>query len=243
MSLEGYQQQFLERLGRFHDDAVVAARFTFLHLAFRYRSSRTPTLVEKLDPDAGFWNSTLHAVQLASAIAIGRVFDDNRDARIARYLLDYATDYYKIFSRQALASRKGPEHASDEYEPTQADFNVLKVTLVQHAALFREMIGPLRDSAFAHSARMSHEQIESLFGRVRIEEYERLAVFGVRLHHALFNCYYNGGPPLLLDVRYDVATIAAHTIGDRQISTEPEYVVKETLAFLDRLGASTAPST
>lgn len=243
MSVESYEQQFLERLGRFHDDAVAAARFTFLHLAFRYRSSRTPTLVEKLNADAGFWNSTLHAVQLASTIAIGRVFDRNRDARSARYLLDYAADYYKIFARQALATRKGPEYASDAYEPTPADFNVLKADLAQHAALFEEMIGPLRDKAFAHSARMSHDQIESLFGSVRIEEYERLAVFGVRLHHALFDCYYNGRPPLLLDVRYDIASISAHAIGDRQISTEPEYVVKETLAFLDRFGTSAAPST
>ena len=234
MSLERYEQEFLERLDRFHDDAVAAARFTFLHLAFRYRSSRTPPLVERLDVDAGFWNSTLHAVQLASAIAIGRVFDDGRDARSARYLLDYASDYYRIFSRQALAARKGSEYASDAYEPTQAYFNALKSELAQHAAVFNQTIGPLRHKAFAHSARISHDQIESLFGSVRIEEYQRLAVFGVRLHHALFDSYHNGHAPVLAEVRCDVADIAARTIGNREIATEPEYVVKETLAFLER---------
>ncbi len=234
MSFEQYEQEFLERLGRFHDDAVAAARFTFLHLAFRYRSGRTPQLANKLDADAGFWNSTLHAVQLASAIAIGRVFDDGRDARSARYLLDYAGDYYRIFSRQALAARNGSEYASDAYEPTQADFNALKSELAQHASVFNKTIGPLRDKAFAHSARISHDQVESLFGSVGIEEYQRLAVFGVRLHHALFETYHNGYAPELPEVRCDVAAIAARTIGDRDIAMEPEYVVKETLVFLER---------
>ena len=234
--MERYEQQFLERLGRIHDDAIAAARFTFLHLAFRYRSSRSPSLVEKLDIDAGFWNSTLHAVQLASVIAIGRIFDDNRDARSARYLLDYAADHYEIFSLHALAGRKGSAFATAAYEPTQADFKALKTELAQHATVFNEMIGPLRDRAFAHSARMSHEQMQDLFGNVKIAEYQRLAVFGIRLHHAFFNCYHNGQPPALPDVRDDVATITAGTIGDRQIATEPEYIVKETLAFLDRLG-------
>jgi hypothetical protein len=243
MSLRTYEQQFLERLGRFQDDAVAAARFTFLHLAFRYRSSRTPSLVEKLDTDAGFWNSMLHALQMASAISIGRVFDDDRDARSARYLLDYAADHYRIFSRQALARRKGPECTSNASELTPTDFSALKTELAEHAALFEETIGPLRDKAFAHSARVSHDQIENLFGRVRIEEYQRLAVFGIRLHQALFDCYYNGRPPELAGVRYDIGAIAARVIGDRQIATEPEYVVKETLAFLDGYGAAAGPST
>src|SRR5215469_10859215 len=184
MSLQTYEQQFLERLGRFHDDAVAAARFTFLHLAFRYRSSRTPALAQELDMDAGFWNSMLHAVQLASAIAIGRMFDESRDARSARFLLDYAVAHYKIFSRQALATRKGPEYAAGAYEPSPGDFSPLKVELAQHADLFKQTIGPLRDKAFAHSARMSHDQIETLFGNVTIDEYQRLAVFGIRLYGA-----------------------------------------------------------
>jgi hypothetical protein len=236
VTLEQYEQQFLERLGRFHDDAIAAARFTFLHLAFRYRSSRTPSLVERLDTDAGFWNSMLHGVQLASAIAIGRIFDESRDARSARFLLDYAVDHYKIFSRQALARRKGAEFAAGAYEPSQGDFSALKGELAQHAALFKQTIGPLRDKAFAHSARMSHDQIENLFGNVRIDEYQRLAVFGIRLHHAFFDCYHNGQRPALPEVRCDVATIAADTVGDRQIATEPEYIVKETVTFLDRFG-------
>ena len=234
--MEQHEHQFLERLGRFHDDAVAAARFTFLHLAFRYRSSRSPSLVEKLNTDAGFWNSMLHAVQLASAIAIGRIFDQSRDARSARYLLDYAADHYKIFSQQALATRKGPEFAAEAYEPGQGDFGTLKSELAQHAALFKQTIGPLRDKAFAHSARMSHDQIENLFGNVRIDEYQRLAVFGIRLHHAFFHCYHNGECPALPEVRCDVAAIAADTIGERQIATEPEYIVKETVTFLNRFG-------
>jgi AbiU2 len=126
------------------------------------------------------WNSTLHGVQLASVIAIRRIFDDSRDARSARYLLDYAADHYKIFSQQALASRKGPEFATDAYEAKQMDFNALNTQLAQHAMLFAQTIGPLRDKAFAHSSRMAHDQIESLFGSVRIDEYQRLAVFGIR---------------------------------------------------------------
>lgn len=99
--------------------------------------------------------------------------------------------------------------------------------------LFAQTIGPLRYKSFAHSSRMAHDQIENLFGSVRIDEYQRLAVFGIRFHHALFHCYYNR-PPALPDVRCDVAAIAAATIGERRIATEPEYIVKETLAFLDR---------
>jgi AbiU2 len=237
------EQIFLERLGALERDARAAARYAYVGSAINFIANQQPGLIPVLDRDAGFWNTVLGAMQTASIVGLGRIYDSRRDVLSAKRLVDHVITYPGIFSRTALAARKSAEYASDRFEPTEADLIPLRAALVEHTALYDATVGPIRDKVFAHAGNITRAEMYELFQNVPRAKYEKLSIFPLDLFDTLFQLYYNGEPPDIRTVESDLATLVANPPGEREITTEPRYAIKETVQFLEHLIGVPIPPT
>jgi hypothetical protein len=67
----------------------------------------------------------------------------------------------------------------------------------RYRSLYESKVQPIRHSVFAHAGRITREERDELFTRVFTRELERMVVFPLRLHRALFHLYSNGSAPQL----------------------------------------------
>lgn len=229
------EQIFLQRIEALARDARAAARYAYFGSSINFVANQNLALVPILDRDVGFWNTVLGAMQTASIVALGRIYDSRKDVLSADHLVKHATRYPGIFSRSALGARKTPGFAADAFEPKVADFSSLEDALDQHAALYESTAGPIRHKAFAHAGNITSQEMYELFQNVPPADYERLSVFSLSLHNALFELYYNGREPLMENITSDLATLVANPAGIREITFEHRYAIKDTAQFLNHL--------
>jgi hypothetical protein len=229
------EQIFLQRLDALQRDARAAARYAYAGSSIHFIANQNSELIPILDRDAGFWNTVLGAMQTASIVALGRIYDTRKDVLSAEHLVRHVTTYPGIFSRANLTARKGAEFAASAFEPRAADFQPMRDALDHHTALYDSTVGPIRHKAFAHAGNITDAEMYEMFQNVPRADYERLAVFPLDLWNALFQLYYNGVAPVLGNMTTDLATLVANPAGAREITFEHRYAIKDTAQFLDNL--------
>jgi hypothetical protein len=143
------EQVFLQRLEAFQRDARAAARYAYAGSSINFIANQTRELIPILDRDAGFWNTVLGAMQTASIVALGRIYDTRRDVLSAEHLMRHVATYPGIFSRASLAARKGAEFAASAFEPRAADLQPMRDALDHHTVLYESTVGPIRHKVFA----------------------------------------------------------------------------------------------
>jgi hypothetical protein len=234
-------ERFQIRLNALERDSRTAARFTYIGEAIRFSAAQRPDLIAKLDQFASFWNPVLGALQTGAIVALGRIYDQRRDVLSARRLLDCASANQGLFSRASLQARKAAElglagaHAyvaADTCVPTQAHFDAIDATLLEHTALYEARIQPIRHKAFAHAGHISPEEMEAMFAAVPRTGLERLTVFPLRLHEALWQAYHNGRELLLGEAPIAIQDLVANPVGRRETSWEHRHAVRDATDFL-----------
>ena len=232
------EQVFLQRLDALQRDARATARYAYVGSSINFIANQNPTLVPILDRDAGFWNTVLGGMQTSSIVALGRIYDSRKDVLSADRLVKHVTTYPGIFSRAALATRKGPIYTVDAFEPRAVDFKPLQDALDEHTSLYESTIGPIRHKVFAHAGNITDAEEYEMFQNVPRADYERLSVFPLALWNALFQLYHNGQQPMLESITSDLATLVANPAGAREITFEHRYAINDTAQFLRHLESS-----
>lgn len=194
-----------------------------------------------------FWNTSLSALQVATFIALGRVFDpDQKNHNVSR-LLALGHKNLGIFSKEALADRKRklsanadewlPEYLSSVYEPSSEDFRRLKQHVAVRRRIYEANYKALRHGVFAHRGPLERADVDALFAKTNIRELQQLLVFLNRLYEALWQLLFNGIKPTLRPGRYSVARMRAQPSPQRNREALQERLIHDTEKMLQLLSA------
>ena len=97
--------QFERELEIFRTEAEGGTQFLYAYLAVHALAARRKAVHRLLNDAPLFWNTCLAALQTASFMALGRIFDHDSDHNLSK-LLQITQDHPEIFSKVALGRRK-----------------------------------------------------------------------------------------------------------------------------------------
>jgi hypothetical protein len=242
------EQEFEQRLDVHRRDSKSCAIFLYTLLTTHTLAGSDFGLFDRVNAHAGFWNGTLAGLQAAAYIALGRIYDPNDSNYNALALLAYTKEHFGIFSRSALQARKirvgmSPDDAMryvsqafEEYEPKRTDLAPLQSALNEQREVYVTKVQPIRHEVFAHSGRLTPEDRDRLFAKPFDRELERLVVFALQLHDALFQFCHNGTRPQLRDAPSNVVEMLRDPVPPNTSTWEQRHVVTDTAKFLASLG-------
>src|SRR5262249_51272871 len=144
--------------------------------------------------------TTDNALLLAAFVALGRIFDQRSRHNVDR-LLKIASEDLGLFSKAALVRRKEAEglpsvhaapFAEHAFEPTAADFRLLRKDVAERRRAYEARYRDVRDKIFAHNEIADIERTNEMFAKTNIEEMKGIFAFLHALHEALWQLLYNG---------------------------------------------------
>jgi hypothetical protein len=156
-------------------------------------------------------------------------------------LLRVAQHQTQIFSKAPLASRKQgnlpkppnwlDDYLRSAYVPKPSDFRRLRSRVATQRNIYARNCRGIRHY-FAHKRISDPTEVATLFARTNIREIQRMVVFLLSLHEALWELLVNGRKPTLRPHRYSV----------KQMRTKPsprggryavhEWIIHEAEKFL-----------
>jgi hypothetical protein len=234
------EEEFRERLQAFGRDARGAARYAYTGTTIHYVAGSDQNLFDHLNKFAGFWNVVLGGLQASAVVALGRIYDATSKTWSAGKLLKHAETNPGIFSRAALARRKVPslsatqaeEFVSSAFAPTAKDFHQLLSAFDKHAEIYDKTVAPIRHNAFAHTGPIKIQEVYELFSKISRDDFQRLIVFPLQLHSALWGLYENGIRPEINEEPMRVEELISNPFGRQTTSSEHRHAVKDTQEFL-----------
>jgi AbiU2 len=129
------EREFARELEIFRTEAEGGAQFFYAYLTLHAVAADNRSVHHALNRTPLFWNSSLGALQTATVIALGRVFDQQPPHNTDR-VLKSGQDHPDLISKESLATRKQgtastpPERLRDSiasaYEPNPDDFRRLR---------------------------------------------------------------------------------------------------------------------
>lgn len=204
---------FERELEIFRGEAEAAAQFFYAYLTVHAVAGERQPVYQLLNRHALLWNTTLGALQTATFITLGRIFDQQSPHNVDR-VLGLAQKNRVIFSKAALGRRKQgntttppawlADYLRDAYEPKAADFRRLRGYVRKRRHIYETKYRDLRRKVFAHKEVTDPEAVAALFGKTNIRELQRLLAFLGSLHEALWQLFFNGRRPVLSPRRYSV---------------------------------------
>ena len=211
--------EFEAELEVFRQEAESAVQFFYAWLSVHQVASRNETVEDLLNAAPLFWNTALGALQSSAFIALGRIFDQERDTHNIDCLIRLAQINPDIFSLEALAERKRrlaptanewlAEYLKNAHVPTHDDFRRLRKHVAARRKIYEANFRPVRHKVFAHK-HLSHQvDQQALFAKVSVPEIQQVLVFLRRLHQALWDLLLNRRKPVLRPARYSVTQMLA----------------------------------
>lgn len=204
---------FEQELEIFRNEAEAATQFFYAYLTIHAVAGEHEPVYKLLNRSALFWNAALGAMQLATFITLGRIFDQQSPHNVDR-VLNIAQKHPSIFSKPALGVRKQgnlstppewlPEYLREAYVPNAADFRRLRAHVRKRRKTYLAKYHDLRRKVFAHKEIVDHAAVSALFAKTNVRELQRLLVFLSSLHDALWQLLFNGRKPVLRPRRYSV---------------------------------------
>ena len=241
--------EFEAELEVFRREAESAVQFFYAWRTVNEVAAGSKAVVATLNKAPLFWNTALGALQTASFIALGRVFDQEQDTRNIDRALRIAQRNPEIFSLEALGKRKQgsspnahewlAEYLRAAYIPTPDDFRRLRKHVAARRKVYAECFRPLRHNVFAHKHMFKQDEVHDLYANAKIKDLQQLLVFLRRLHEALWELLFNGRKPVLRPARYSVSQMIARP--RQQGRSLQERLTHETEAFLKLISQN--PST
>lgn len=236
--------EFEAQLELFRTEGESAIQFFYAWDAAHAVAKKNKPVVRLLNQAPLFWNTTLGALQAATFIALGRVFDPDPKNHSLTRLLALAHGNLSIFSKEALADRKRKlsenadewltEYLKDVYVPSGDDFRRLKRHVAQKRKIYEQNYKPIRHMVFAHRGVVTRAEVGKLFEKTNLSELRQLLVFLGRLHEALWQLYFNGHKPTLRPARFSVHRMLEQPSPNAKRGKLQERLVHETSEFFKR---------
>jgi hypothetical protein len=221
----------VERLNQhFREEFAAAAHAFFLWKGINNCAAQDRAIHRGLNEQALSWNIITHSLQTTFFIALGRLFDTARDAFSAHAFLRGCLENIEQFGRDALRARKISlsggtepnwleEYMEDAYAPSANDFQRLRSELSKRQAQYQQIYRPIRNQIFAHRDSTTMENVDTLFGKTRINQIEELLWFLYQVQEVVGQLLYSG---------------RLTRIGDFDFSEE-DHVVEDVRELLGRL--------
>jgi hypothetical protein len=234
---------FENELEVFRREAESAVQFFYAWRTVNEVASKDERVFAALNTAPLFWNTSLGALQTATFIALGRVFDQGKDTHNIDRILRIGQTNPEIFSLDALADRKRraspnanewlDEYLASAYVPNPRDFRRLRTYVAARRKIYEASFRPIRHNVFAHKQVAEHSETYALFAKAKITEMQQLLVFLRRLYEALWELFFNGRKPVLRPASYSVTQMLAQPSAKGR--SLQERLTKETEAFLKSL--------
>jgi len=239
--------QFERELEIFRTEAEGGTQFLYAYLAVHAAAARRKAVHRLLNDAPLFWNTCLAALQTASFMALGRIFDNDSDHNLSK-LLRITQDHPEIFSKVALGRRKQGSnlepptwlapYLEDAYEPTARDFRHIRAHVKKRRKIYEANYRDIRHRWFAHKAVSDQTEIAALFGKTNTRELQQLFAFLCWLYEVLWELFFNGNKPVLRPLRYSVKRLKGS--GLRRPRGVYEKITHEAQQFL-RSASAMAP--
>ena len=232
---------FGRELEVFRSEEETAQQLFFSYLALHNLPANDRDILRLMNEAPLFWITTRHALLLAAFVVLGRLFDQKSRHNLDR-LLNLAMKDRQLFSKAGLAKRRQKEgmaaaqaaaYAAEAYEPTAADFRILRKQVATRRRIYEARYRDIRDKIFAHKALSNTADTDQLFKKTNIEEMKALFAFLHALHNALWELLFNGR-------RHDLRIEQFNSKPIRGRSNKPGEMVTEQAEdfFLLRLNAN-----
>jgi hypothetical protein len=246
---------FEERLRALDDDGRACAVAAYTWLALDTRVGGDEALLSLFNEHAGIWNAVRASLVVATISALGRIYDDDRKTNSARQLLKRAVANPVLFTRDALRARRvrgGMAPAAAEafvaaaevfvagtnaFEIVRTDLAALDDAFEAQSLIYLAKVRPIRHKVYAHTGRITRDERDALFtGLPPVRDFERLVVFPLRLHRALFSLYTDGRRAILDDVPTVIDNVLAAPVPPRTSTwAEHRHAAADVARFLDWL--------
>ena len=240
------EQAFERELEVFRKDCESAAQCFYGDLSINEVARRRPAVLKLLNQNAMFWNTATGAMQVATFVAMGRLFDQGSPHNVDR-LVKLAQDDPSIFARPALRRRKQgdapdpppwlDEYMRSVYVPTPADFRRLRSHIKKHRRVYEANYRGLRDRVFAHTIATEDGEIRQLFSKTNKREIERLLLFLMRLYESMWHLFMNGQKPTLRPLPRSVDRSGRLTLPRTSLSGVHRRMTRDTVDLLVRCAA------
>jgi AbiU2 len=234
-------KDFERALEAFRGDVEPSAQFFYGYIAVHALAGRHDAVYRLLNTAPLFWNTSLGALQTATFVALGRVFDRKTQNDLCS-LLDLAENNRRLFSKSALRSRRHADDPRGEWlddfmrhahEPTAADFRRLRKAADRWCAVYDQRYRILRNKVFAHTVVTDESEVHAMMAKTKVREVERMLGFLLSLHEALLDLLHNGRRPVLRRRGYSLKQMLARPWSYRGGGPH-ERVVMEARRFLRR---------
>jgi hypothetical protein len=199
-------------------------RNAFAEIPVHAVAGDAPAVFKLLNTAPLFWNTNLGALQTATFVALGRIFDQDSTHNVDR-VLKIAQDNAHIFSKAALGERKRKaspgriewldSYLRHSYVPRPSDFRRLRKLVRKYRRSYEEKYRDLRHKVFARKVVSDGQAVAALFAKTNVRELQRMLVFLDALYDALFQLYVNGRKPVLRKRRYSVQRNAGTALASR----------------------------
>lgn len=238
------ERKFERELEVFRTEVEAATQFLYAFLAVHAVVADNKKVHKLLNHAPLFWNTNLEALQTASFIVLGRIFDQNSTHNVDK-LLRIAQDNRQIFSKEAFRRRRQgneselpswlEDYVQGIYEPISDDFRRLRNHVKKWRKTYENNYRDVRRKYFAHKEVSERTQVELLFQKTNIRELQRMLSFLRSLHDSLQQLFLNGRKPVLRPNRYSIKQIReVPTLAHRSESVQ-ERIVHEAESFLTTL--------
>jgi hypothetical protein len=224
----------LQILARQADDCTTCL---YAYLTIHAVAGNSRAIRERINNNAVFWNVTLHALQAAMILALGRVFETNTPHNVNTFMRAMVANDV-AFRRPALRIRKraifGDDvNGLDTYMqgtrvPCPSDFRRVANFIRRHRNAYTAKYQALRNQVFAHTLTANAQEIGELFSKTNIRELQRMTTYLGSLHDAFWQAFHNGGRLTVRPRRYSIAKMLRRPKGRAVIAAIQETVVSQT---------------
>jgi hypothetical protein len=238
--------EFKRELEVFRTEGDAAVQFFYVWQTVNTVAGKDQSVHRALNRAPLFWNTSLGALQSATLVTVGRVFDPDPNNHSITRLLSIAHRNLDIFSKDALAERKRelsanadewlPEYLKSVYVPDGDDFRRLKRYVAVRRRIYEENYRPLRHLVFAHRSASDSSDVAALFAKTNIRELQQLLVFLRRIHEALWQLFFNGNKPTLRPARYSVNRMREQPSPSPRRAQLQEWLTHEAEQLVRSLG-------
>lgn len=238
--------EFKRELEIFRTESDAAVQFLYAWQTVNAVAGTDSSVHSALNKAPLFWNTNLGALQAATLLTLGRMFDPDPDNHSITRLLGLAHRNLQLFSKEALAERKRelspnadewlPEYLNGVYVPSSDDFRKLKKYVATRRRTYEENYRPLRHQYFAHRSASESSDVAALFAKTNIRELQQLLTFLRRLHEALWQLFNNGHKPTLRPARYSVNRMRELPSPSPRQAALQERIIHETEQLVRSLG-------
>lgn len=202
--------QFEAELEIFRTEVETALQFFYGYLIIHAVARDRKSVYKFLNSAPLFWNTNLGALQTATFITLGRIFDQDSAHNIDR-LIGIAQNNLQIFSKQALGARKQgsaptppawlPDYLKFAKEATRGDVRRWRSQVNELRKIYAANYRDLRHEVFAHRGWTDASQ---LFAKTNIRELQRVLLKLRALYEELWQLFFNGRKSKFRIGRYSI---------------------------------------